>query len=60
MISNRAIKRILARGVPNMVYRISNTRKMINHSRVLPGRVYCVRVKYSARMARRGYFRGYL
>lgn len=55
MVSNRAIRRILARGIPNRAYRISNTRKMVNHSRILPGRVYCVRVKYSARQARKGY-----
>lgn len=55
MVSNREIKRIMAIGIPNRAYRISNTRKMVNHSRVLPGRVYCVRVKYSARQARKGY-----
>lgn len=55
MVSNREIRRIMAKGIPNRVYRISNTRKMVNRSRVLPGCVYCIRVKWSARQARKGY-----
>ncbi len=55
MVSNREIRRIMAAGIPNRVYRVSNTRKMVNYSRVLPGCVYCVRVKWSARQARKGY-----
>lgn len=52
MTSNRVIRRIMAAGIPNRVYRVSNTSKMVNYSRVLPGCVYCIRVKWSARQAR--------